>query len=90
MSSIVGNEQRIEVRDNGIGIGSEYHERVFTIFQRLHLREDYPGNGIGLAIARKIVAAHGGSLTLKSQPGEGSTFIISLPADHAAKVGGHQ
>lgn len=90
VSSIVGNEQRIEVRDNGIGIGSEYHERVFTIFQRLHLREDYPGNGIGLAIARKIVAAHGGSLTLKSQPGEGSTFIISLPADHAAKVGGHQ
>ena len=90
VSSIVGNEQRIEVRDNGIGIGSEYHERVFTIFQRLHLREEYPGNGIGLAIARKIVAAHGGSLTLKSQPGEGSTFIISLPADHAAKVGGHQ
>ena len=82
VSRMSGSEQRIEVRDNGIGIGNEYHERVFTIFQRLHLREEYPGNGIGLAIARKIVAAHGGTLTLESQVGAGSTFIITLPAGH--------
>lgn len=76
----VGGEQRIEIQDNGIGIESEYHERVFTIFQRLYLRETYEGNGIGLAIARKIVTAHGGSLTLESVPEQGSTFIVTLPA----------
>ncbi|WP_245745416.1 PAS domain-containing sensor histidine kinase [Deinococcus reticulitermitis] len=70
----------IDIRDNGIGIEAEYHERVFTIFQRLHLRERYPGNGIGLAISRKIVEAHGGTLTLRSVPGEGSTFTLTLPA----------
>lgn len=76
----VGGEQRIEIQDNGIGIEAEYHERVFTIFQRLHLRETYEGNGIGLAIARKIVTAHGGHLTLESVPGQGSTFTVTLPA----------
>lgn len=75
---------RIEVRDNGIGIEEEYHERVFAIFQRLHLREEYAGNGIGLAIARKIVTAHGGTLTVESVPGQGSTFIITLPAGTGA------
>lgn len=75
-----GEWVRVDITDNGIGIEAEYHERVFTIFQRLHLRESYPGNGIGLAISRKIVEAHGGTLTLRSVPGEGSTFTLTLPA----------
>nr|WP_246363192.1 PAS domain-containing sensor histidine kinase [Deinococcus budaensis] len=69
----------LRVSDNGIGIAAEYHERVFAIFQRLNSRETYPGNGMGLAICRKIAESHGGSLTLSSEPGQGSTFHLRLP-----------
>ncbi|KEF34950.1 histidine kinase [Deinococcus sp. RL] len=74
-----GGEVVIRVADNGIGIAPEYHERVFAIFQRLNPRETYPGNGMGLAICRKIAEAHGGRLTLTSTPGEGTTFELRLP-----------
>ncbi|MPY67525.1 PAS domain S-box protein [Deinococcus sp. SDU3-2] len=74
-----GEEVLIRVADNGIGIAPEYHERVFAIFQRLNPRETYPGNGMGLAICRKIAEAHGGGLTLTSTPGEGTTFLLRLP-----------
>ncbi|TDE86879.1 PAS domain S-box protein [Deinococcus sp. S9] len=74
-----GQQVRIKVQDNGIGIAPEYHERVFAIFQRLNRREAYPGNGIGLAICRKIVEQHGGSISLTSVPGEGTTFHLTLP-----------
>ncbi|WP_415831179.1 PAS domain S-box protein [Deinococcus frigens] len=74
----------ITVQDNGIGIAHEYQERVFEIFQRLHRREDYAGNGMGLAICRKIVEHHGGTLWLEStplpDPDHGSTFHFTLPA----------
>lgn len=68
------------VQDNGIGIEQEYSDRIFRMFQRLHLRADYEGNGIGLAIVQRIVRRHGGRLWVESKPGEGSTFYFALPA----------
>ena len=74
-----GGACRISVADNGIGFDEKYLDRVFTIFQRLHGRGDYEGTGIGLAICRKIVERHGGTITAQSKPGQGATFVFTLP-----------
>ncbi len=69
------------VKDNGIGIGERYKQRVFRVFQRLHTPKEYEGTGIGLAIVRKAAANLGGSVRLESTPGQGSTFIVDLPRE---------
>jgi signal transduction histidine kinase len=74
-----GEYHRIVVKDNGIGFDEQYIDKIFTIFQRLHHREDYEGTGIGLSIARKIIEKHNGFITGESKNGSGAKFIILLP-----------
>lgn len=69
----------IAVEDNGIGFDTQYEERIFKLFERLHSRSAYPGTGIGLAVCRKIAENHGGTILAQSQVGVGSTFTVFLP-----------
>jgi light-regulated signal transduction histidine kinase (bacteriophytochrome) len=69
------------IEDNGIGIDSRYHIRIFDMFQRLHSASKYEGSGVGLAACKMIVQRHNGQIWVESQPGRGSTFYFSIPAD---------
>ena len=71
---------RVNVEDNGIGIGSEHYGRIFDMFQRLHPAGVYEGNGIGLTIVRQAVERMGGTVGVESSPGKGSRFWVELPA----------
>ncbi|GEM_PF-3173151 len=70
---------RFEVRDNGIGIAENHLDKVFTMFQRLHRKEEIPGIGAGLSVARRIVEFHGGHIWVTSTPGDGSSFFFTVP-----------
>jgi PAS domain S-box-containing protein len=74
----------LAVRDNGIGIPPADHEKIFGLFRRLHAPDDYEGTGAGLAIVRKVVEAHGGTVRVESAPGAGATFLVRLPLLHPA------
>ncbi|MEH1967448.1 PAS domain S-box protein [Nostoc sp.] len=75
------SEWLIWVQDNGIGIKSQYLERIFEVFRRLHTRREFPGTGIGLAISKKIVERHGGRIWAESKPGIGTVFYLTLNAN---------
>ena len=70
---------QISVQDNGIGFDEKYLDKIFVIFQRLHGHAEYEGTGVGLAVVRRIVERHNGHITARSQPGQGATFMLTLP-----------
>jgi signal transduction histidine kinase len=74
---------RVDVADNGIGIPQEYAEKVFVIFQRLHARDEYEGTGIGLALAKKVVEFHGGTIELLPSPDGGTRVSFTLPLEES-------
>ena len=82
-SSVEGSLVRVDVADNGIGIPEEYADKVFVIFQRLHARDEYEGTGIGLALAKKVVEFHGGTIELRPSSLGGACLSFTLPLDES-------
>ena len=82
---VPGRAVQIRIEDNGIGFEQQFKEQIFTIFQRLHSRNEYEGTGIGLATCRKIIERHQGMIDAIGRPGEGSTFVITLPMNQTNK-----
>ncbi|MGZ3699017.1 MAG: sensor histidine kinase, partial [Bdellovibrionota bacterium] len=78
-AKVSGNFCQLSVEDQGIGFEEKYLDRIFTIFQRLHGKQEYEGTGVGLAVCRRIVERHGGTITAQSKPGQGTTFLVNLP-----------
>jgi len=81
-----GEYRQISVEDNGIGFAEDHAERIFALFQRLHGRSAYEGTGMGLAICRRIVERHGGTITAHGSSGKGATFVITLPVQQQNPV----
>lgn len=82
-AKVEGDNCVLTVADNGIGFDVKYLDRIFTIFQRLHGRQEYEGTGVGLAVCRRIVERHGGTISAESKPGEGARFLVTIPLQHS-------
>ncbi|MCU0877262.1 MAG: CHASE3 domain-containing protein [Pirellulaceae bacterium] len=80
--SSLGLQCELSVADNGVGFEQVYADRIFELFQRLHGRDEFEGTGMGLAICRRIVERHGGTITATSAPGKGATFVVNLPVEN--------
>lgn len=77
-NSVEGSRCRLWIKDNGIGFDMVYHDRIFEVFRRLHTYEEYPGSGLGLALAKRAIERMGGTVWAESRPGEGATFYLEL------------
>ena len=77
----VGEEWHVSVSDNGIGIDLEFHDQILKPLRRLHTESEYEGYGVGLATCQRIIEKHAGSIRVESEPGQGSTFYFTLPAN---------
>ena len=82
-----GPQCQIRVKDNGIGFDNKYADQIFKVFERLHGRDEFEGTGIGLAVCRKVVERHGGSIAAEGIPGQGSIFTVLLPVQQGFKGG---
>jgi light-regulated signal transduction histidine kinase (bacteriophytochrome) len=85
-SKLEGDRCVITVADNGIGFDEKYLDKIFTIFQRLHGKQEYEGTGVGLAVCRRIVDRHGGTIHAHSRVGQGAGFTVTLPAHHGSEA----
>ena len=86
-SRTIGDYEHISVQDNGIGIPAGHHEKIFNLFQRLHVREEYPGTGLGLSLCQRIAFNHGGQIDVCSEPDAGSEFTVRLPRESNHECG---
>lgn len=82
-ANLEGDRWVLAFKDNGIGFEEKYLDRIFTIFQRLHGKHEYEGTGVGLAVCRRIVERHGGTITAQSKVGFGTTFLVTLPVKYS-------
>ena len=77
---------QVSIKDNGIGFDSGHYEKIFNAFERLHSKDEYEGNGLGLALCRKIVQRHGGTITATGKKDAGAEFIVTLPLEQPKKT----